>query len=258
VATDRSLLIHGTADAPRRKGPTIHREFEAFKKRVDGFKELPESEIPKEMVDEVNHFESRLDSLIADGKRLPKTLFEAPQAFGPIVLVVRRHQSLLNWISAVFVFVYIAVLVLFGPWPVILAVAATTVPVLMVARIARKTGRVALRDVWLLGVAIVLISVTGLGLQGTAIVGSAAGDYHFGADAQLKDGRYARLGESGGLTILMTCGTSKPQVIAVDDHLIHKVGFDPWKDRAFLNRPTLFGLITGSSRHPDLGFRSPC
>ncbi len=225
-------------------------KFTALEQEFERSRERPGAEVPRELNDRLEALQAELQQLNVEYERLsipspkahPNLLDRATNAMG-------RHYNLLTftmWIA----------FILFGVWPASLTFLGNALIQLVLPPIAKNTGRVALSQVWPLVVVVLLIAAVASGLYGS-LVGSEAGEYHFSADAQLANGRYARLGEGSNRTVLLSCAQPKPTVLAVDNSNIITVGLDsnsskpepfPW--------PTLVGVLTGHST--EIGFRNPC
>jgi hypothetical protein len=155
-----------------------------------------------------------------------------------------RALSVMYWIGVL----------LFVPWPVSLSVTGLLLTLLLLPRIARRTGRVALSQTWPLIVFALLVAAIAAGLDGE-LVGAEAGSYHFAAEAHLLDGRYVRLGEASNRTVLVACSPQAASLTAVDNGLIRTMDVEPWKDYS-LDWPTIFGLLAG--QRYSLGFKTRC
>jgi hypothetical protein len=223
----------------------------------------PIDEIPTALKAQTDRLIAEVDRLNVEKERLekqrPKDLPAFPRkvesALGPIAKVlttITSHRRTMRVLGVV----YWGGLILFMPWPISLTFVSSLLLVSILPLIARRTGRVALSQVWPLVVVALAIAALASGLYGD-FVGNEAGNYHFAADAQLADGRYAQIGEANSRTILMACSPLTPTVISVADSNIIAVGIDrskvqptpfPW--------PTMFGALIGHGS--TLGYRSPC
>jgi hypothetical protein len=246
-----------------RQSDAMPEKLEALKKKADSFNELatPDDEVAKELVEQFETLGSEAVRLSTEWKQLPKPptvpklLPDPPRVFNPVLRFADRHQRLVKWIMRTLGAIYWVGLMLFLPWPISLATIGIVLALVFIPRIARRTGRVAISQVWPVVVAVLLIAAFGAGFDGTYVVGAVAGDYHFTSGTQLVDGRYVRLGEASSQTILMACALPKPPVTAVDNSRIITVGVEPWKDRSFPG-PNLFGILMGHA--PAYGFQAPC
>lgn len=246
-----------------RQSNAIPATLEALKKKADSFNEqaAPDDEAAKELIDQFETLSSEAVRLTTEWKRLPKPptvpklLPDPPRVFSPVIRFAERHQSRVRWIVSAMLVIYWVLLMLFGPWPIVLESAGIALALMAVPRIARRTGRAELSQVWPVVVAVLLIAALGAGFDGTYVVGAVPGDYRFSSGTQLVDGRYMRLGEASGQTILMACRQPKSPVTAVDNSRIITVGIEPWKDRS-LAWQNLYGILTGHT--PAYGFQASC
>jgi hypothetical protein len=171
---------------------------------------------------------------------------------GPLGAWMRKLSP---WRLRALAVIYWAVIFLVNPWPQSVSIIGILLVLLLLPRLALRTGRVAFGQVWPLVLVVLLTAATGAGLDGR-LDGTRADTYHFAAAAQLVDGRYARLGEASDRTILLRCGQSGADAVtAVANSNIETVTLGQWQSRTF-TWPTLFGVLKGDPW--SLGFHNPC
>jgi hypothetical protein len=234
-------------------------------KELNAYKESagPTAEIPKELRVKTEGLVSEVDRLNVEQEQLDKQRPKDPpdltrQVEAAVEPIARVFDALTRRrrLSRALGVVYWTAVILLTPWPLSLTFFGSLLLVLILPQVARRTGRVALSQVWPLVVVVLVLAAYASGLYGD-FVGNEAGTYHFAAGAQLADGRFARLGEASNRTTLMACSQQMPAVISVDDSNIITVDIESSKAHPQpFTWTTMFGALTG--RGTPLGFRSPC
>lgn len=210
----------------------------------------PDAEIPQEVIDDMESVKTETGRIASEFGRMA----EPPGWYEWIIGRKGERRVLVNRIQYGVASAYWLVVFVIGPWPLTVSNVGFVLATVTLPRIARRTGRVALSEVWPLVVAVLMFAVLGAGLDGN-LVGAEPGTYHFAADAHLTDGRYVRLGEASDRTLLLSCGQAHGQVLAVDNSEVVSIELEPWKSDP-LGWPTLLGTLTGHGR--SYGFQSRC